>query len=143
MKYLHLIVLSLFIFGCSQETETEEIKDAETEDATPIETEEDLIEVKGHTFTQYYPGKKKIKFKGMQDDEQRRDGLWTFYSEEGKELSTTMFKHGMKHGHMIVKHPNGAIYYYGEMHEDVKVGIWKTYDENGELVSETDFGSKK
>ena len=149
MKYLLPIALALIVFGCSQNPDPKDSKDSTESNngksniAAPIESEDELTVIKGHTFIQYYPGKKNIKFKGVQDDEHRRHGLWTYYSEDGKELSTTMFKHGMKDGHMIVKRENGAIHYYGEMQEDKKVGIWKTYDENGELASEKDFGPKK
>jgi antitoxin component YwqK of YwqJK toxin-antitoxin module len=50
-----------------------------------------------------------------------------------------MYDHCKRHGHTIVRYPNGAIHYYGEYDQDAKTGVWKTYDENGELVSEVDY----
>jgi hypothetical protein len=149
MKYLQLLALVLIVAACSEKTTDEPTKKPLNENSTPttvtqapaVESDpEELVDIKGHTFIQYYPGKKQIKFKGLQDDQKRRDGQWSYFSLEGKELSTTMYSHGKKHGHMIVKHENGALYYYGEMSYDKKIGIWKTYDEDGVFISETDFG---
>ena len=150
MKYLQLLVLILIVAACSENTsdkptkntteKTVDDKSITEKQATEIEKPEELTEVKGHTFTEYYPGKKKIKFQGIQDDEKRRHGKWSYYNLDGLELSTTMYEHGKKHGHMIVKHENGAIYYHGEMSEDKKVGIWKNYDSDGVLIGERDFG---
>ncbi len=38
-----------------------------------------LTETKNGTFTQYYPGKKKVKFQGPQDAEGRRHGICYFF----------------------------------------------------------------
>ncbi|MFT6246139.1 MAG: hypothetical protein ACJA0U_002064 [Salibacteraceae bacterium] len=149
MKFLQLLALVLIVAACSEKTTDEPAKKPLKESSTPatvtqapaVESDpEELVDIKGHTFIQYYPGKKQIKFKGLQDDQKRRDGQWSYFSIEGKELSTTMYSHGKKHGHMIVKHENGALYYYGEMSYDKKIGIWKTYDEDGVFIGETDFG---
>jgi antitoxin component YwqK of YwqJK toxin-antitoxin module len=146
MKYLHLIALSLFIIGCSSEPEAPETPKTETpqiqqksDNKIKAPTDE-LVEIKGKMFTQYYPGKKNIEFQGPQDAEQRRHGKWSFYSESGEEMSTTMYSHGVRHGHMIVKHDNGVISYVGEFKDGMKVGIWKTYTRQGELIEEKDLG---
>lgn len=152
MKYLQLLTLALIVTACSEKTTDEPTKKPVKENSsmatvspTPaVESDpQELVDIKGHTFIQYYPGKKQIKFKGLQDDQKRRDGQWSYFSPEGKELSTTMYSHGKKHGHMIVKHPNGAVYYYGEMSNNEKIGIWKNYDEDGVSIGETDFGEAK
>ena len=105
-----------------------------------IQEEESLVEISNGKYTEYYPGKKKIKFQGTQDDEKRRHGKWVFFDENGTEISTTFYDHGKKHGHSIVKYPTGVLYYYGEYHYDKMIGVWKTYDEKGKLVSEKDYG---
>jgi len=144
MKYLQLLVLSLFIIGCSNNEEPQlDQKKSDSEVENPTKKKEELVEIKGTTFTQYYPGKEKIKFQGTQDEEKRRHGKWTHFSEDGKELGTTMYKHGILHGHMVVKRPNGTLYYHGEMHNGKKVGIWKNYDETGAFLNEDDFGEKE
>ncbi|NRA10648.1 MAG: hypothetical protein HRT57_01680 [Crocinitomicaceae bacterium] len=149
MKYLQLLALVLIVAACSERTIDEPTEKSDEDQptinkpTTKINDPEELVEVKGHKFIQYYPGKKQIKFQGMQDDQKRRQGQWSYFSPEGKELSTTMYSHGKKHGHMIVKHDNGAMHYHGEMSENKKIGIWKNYDRDGILVNETDFGDGK
>ena len=133
MKHILFLLISLtLLISCSDdETKPEVSKDPEIEE---------LVEIKDGKFTDYYPGKKQIKFQGMQDDEGQRHGKWSFYDEKGTEISTTFYDHGKKHGHCIVKYPSGAIHYYGEYHYDKMIGIWKTYDESGKLQTEKDYG---
>jgi antitoxin component YwqK of YwqJK toxin-antitoxin module len=135
MKISFLTILMLFsiLSSCKQEVE-EKVK---------VETKEDLIQVENGIFTEYYPGRKLIKFQGPQDEKGERHGKWSFKNEAGIEVSVTMYDHGKKHGHSIVKYPNGAIYYVGEYHQDEKIGLWTTYNVNGEIIEEKDFGSVK
>lgn len=100
---------------------------------------EKLTEIKNGNFTEWYPGKKQIKFQGMLTKKGDRNGKWTFYSETGNELSFTVYENGKREGFTIVKYPNGAVHYSGEYKNDKSVGIWKTYDEKGKLVTEKDF----
>lgn len=129
MKYLNILILISILLSCSTE-----------ENSTEPKKEEVLIEVKDGIYTEWYPGKNQIKFKGGQDANKQRNGRWVYYLENGQENSVTMYDHGLKEGFTIVKHPNGALYYRGEYHKDQQVGIWTTYDENGKVVTEKDFG---
>lgn len=101
---------------------------------------EKLTEIKNGNFTEWYPGKKQIKFQGLLTKKGDRNGKWTFYSETGNELSFTVYENGKREGFTVVKYPNGAVHYSGEYKNDKSVGIWKTYDEKGKLVTEKDFG---
>ena len=65
------------------------------------------------------------------------------FSETGNELSMTVYEHGTKHGHSIVKYPNGVLHYTGEYKDNEQIGIWKTYSIEGELVTTKDFGKAK
>ncbi|MES2799047.1 MAG: hypothetical protein V4638_03460 [Bacteroidota bacterium] len=130
MKILQLLFLVGIMSSCSTETpETPEVK---------MVLEKDLVDIKDGVYTEWYPGKKQIKFRGMQDEASKRDGKWTYYSEKGEELSITFYEHGLRNGHTIVKHPNGAIHYTGEYRNDTVVGIWTTYDQNGKVISKED-----
>lgn len=131
MKYLSVLFIVSILFSCSVDEEPKKAKE---------ETLEDLIEIKNGMYTEWYPGKKQIKYKGGQDEKQLRDGIWTFYLENGRENSVTMYSHGKKEGYTVVKHPNGAIHYRGEYKNDLPVGVWTTYNEKGEMISEKDFG---
>lgn len=130
MKQIVIFTLMALIVACSSE-EKKLKKDLK---------EEILVEVVDGMYTEWYPGKKQIKYRGGQDDVQRRHGVWTFFSENGNELSVTMYDHGLREGFTVVKYPNGALHYRGEYRKDKTVGLWTTYDEKGKLISEKDFG---
>lgn len=130
MKQIVIFTLMALIVACSSE-EKKVKKDLK---------EEILVEVVDGMYTEWYPGKKQIKYRGGQDDVQRRHGVWTFFSENGNELSVTMYDHGLREGFTVVKYPNGALHYRGEYRKDKTVGLWTTYDEKGKLISEKDFG---
>ncbi len=101
---------------------------------------ENLIEVKHGVYSEWYPGKKQLKFHGSVDKKGNRDGKWVFYSENGNEQSITVYNHGMREGFSLVKYPNGAMHYRGEYRNDKMVGIWTTYDEKGKVINEKDYG---
>jgi antitoxin component YwqK of YwqJK toxin-antitoxin module len=104
------------------------------------EDKSELIEIEGNIYSEYYPGKRDLKFQGPQDDTGQRHGKWLYFAETGEELSMTMYNHGKKHGHTIVKYPNGAIHYVGEWRENEQVGEWKTYTIEGKLHEVKNFG---
>ena len=135
MKKIVFVFVTLFlIFGCKNTTDNKIDKKIKIEK---------LVEVKDGVFTEWYPGKKQIKFQGGQDDLGKRDGKWTFYAENGTELSFTLYNHGKKEGFSLVKYPNGRIHYRGEYQNDQMIGLWSTYDEKGNLISEKEYGERK
>ena len=135
MKKIVFVFAPLFlIFGCVNTNEKKIDKKIKIEN---------LVEVKDGVFTEWYPGKKQIKFQGGQDELGNRDGKWTFYAENGTELSFTLYDHGKKEGFSLVKYPNGRIHYRGEYQNDEMIGLWSTYDEKGNLINEKDYGDRK
>lgn len=132
-KLLVILVTSLLLFSCGEDSIKKPKK-------TKLET---LVEVKNGIFYEWYPGKKQIKYKGGQDEQKKRNGIWTFYAENGTELSVTYYEHGLKQGFSIVKYPTGVIHYKGEYHKDQMVGEWTTYNQRGEVETIKDFGSPK
>ena len=133
-KIVFLFVTLFLIFGCENTTDKKIDKKIKIEN---------LVEVKDGVFTEWYPGKKQIKFQGGQDDLGNRDGKWTFYAENGTELSFTLYDHGKKEGFSLVKYPNGRIHYRGEYQNDEMIGLWSTYDEKGNLITEKEYGVRK
>ena len=101
--------------------------------------DEDLVERMPNFYREYYPGKKQLKLGGPTDNDGNRHGAWESYFENGKMNSKTYYLHGIKDGHSIVYYPNGGIHYQGEYKNDEKIGVWKTYNEKGELISEDEF----
>lgn len=132
MKQLLFFTLIIFLCSCSEHNAEKEIKE--------IKTPEVLTEVKNGIYTEYYPGKKQVKIRGYQDSNKVRNGKWTYHSIEGKELSITYFENGLREGHTIVKRPNGVLNYVGEYRNDQMVGVWKFYDEKGNVKREKDYG---
>ena len=142
-----IFIYALIGFGLltsCKDAPVEVTKDKKDKEAAPsIQLEEDLVEIKGNIYTEYYPGKKAVKFRGEQDKDGFRNGVWLYYSEEGEELSMTNYEHGIKEGHSIVKYPNGSIHYTGTYKNDKPVGIWKTYDVSGKLATTKDYDKTK
>ena len=114
--------------------------DKQEDQSAVTEKKEDLVEIKNGIYTEWYPGKKNIKFQGAQDEKAQRNGKWVFFSESGNELSITFYSRGLKEGFTVVKYPSGRIHYRGEYRNDTIVGLWTTYDENGKVSKEKDFG---
>jgi len=134
-QFIFISILSLFV-SCSNED-----KALETEKREPTNvTKETLTEVKDGVYTEYYPGKKEVKIRGYKNAQDKREGKWVYYSKKGEELSITYFKNGLREGHTIVKRPNGSLNFVGEYREDKMIGIWKFYDEKGNVKREKDYG---
>ncbi|NBU91727.1 MAG: hypothetical protein EBR54_01885 [Flavobacteriia bacterium] len=100
---------------------------------------ETLVEIADGQYSEWYPGKKQLKFKGGVDSLGQRDGTWEFFSEQGKMLSMTEYQHGKKNGFSLVKYPNGALHYRGEYQDDEQVGLWTTYDKQGKIIDEKEI----
>lgn len=135
MKYLFIVVLALLFVSCSEE----QVK--EKKESIKIETKEDLIKVKNGIYTEYHPGtqQKGIKFRGPQDKNNERHGIWYYYNTYGIQVSMTEYNHGIKNGVTMVKYDTGIIRYTGEYSDNEQIGVWKTYDSTGVLLHEKDF----
>ena len=92
MKYIGILIILLSLAACSS-----------NDDSNKNAKKEVLVEVKNGVFTEWYPGKKQIKFQGSQDDLGRRNGIWRFYGENGVELSFTEYQEVVKNGFTVVK----------------------------------------
>lgn len=139
MKYVVFSLLLTFLFACSEDTSKPE-KDDLTEDIQekPLTTLD-----RNGKFTEWYPGHKQIKMEGRQDKDGRRQGVWKLYTQDGIELSITVYKDGIKDGHIIVRYPTGILRYSGQYDMDERIGEWKFYDESGQLVKTENFSTAK
>lgn len=122
-KILIYLGIVLFTFSCTE-------KKVQETSQKPAQ-EESLVSIEHGEYKEYYPGHKQLKFHGYMDNNQLRDGKWTFYNEKGDEATITMYKNGKKEGFSIVRYPNGALHYVGEYKDDKKIGKWEFYDEKG------------
>jgi antitoxin component YwqK of YwqJK toxin-antitoxin module len=90
--------------------------------------------------TDYYPGKR-VKMTGdFRND--KRNGHWVFYYENGKKWSEGDFRDGKSNGKRITYFESGKIRYEGEYRDDVRTGKWRFYDETGALIKEVDYTPK-
>lgn len=101
---------------------------------------ESLVDFKDGIYTEYYPGRKAVKFKGPKDENGQRHGMWFYYSENGTEQSMTEYQHGKKHGSSFARYPSGGMRYFGDWKNDEQVGVWITYNEDGTVAQEKDYG---
>ncbi len=94
-------------------------------------------------YYEYYPGEeKRIKLQGNKNEEGKRDGVWLFYSKEGKELSMTTYKNGVRDGEIMVKYPNGNIHYTGQYTNGERTGKWSFYSPGGKKIKIIDYDKK-
>lgn len=138
MKKLKLFILILFFSACTENEQTIENTEHNINSSNNYDNE-DLIERMPYNFREYYPGKKQLKMAGGLDKDENRHGIWESFFENGTPNSTVYYLNGKKNGHTIVHHPNGKVYYIGEYSNDERVGHWKFYNEEGELVKEEHF----
>ena len=90
--------------------------------------------------TTWYP-KKKIQMTGEYRNN-KRDGKWIYYYNNGNLWSEGFFKNGKSDGKRITHYENGKIFYVGYYQEDRRVGVWKFYDEKGTLVKSVDYSKE-
>ena len=143
MKYTVLIAAALLLMSCSDESEKMDKSDStKTENKADTKSNDpaDLVEINGNTYTEYYDAtKSQIKQTGDFDADQKRHGIWKYYHRNGIEASMTEYNHGEKNGISIVRRPDGTVFYQGEYKDDKKVGVWRTYNEKSELVTEKEY----
>ncbi|PKR80198.1 hypothetical protein CW751_11080 [Brumimicrobium salinarum] len=133
IKSFSIILFGFLLLGCDNEQPVAEQK-VEQKDHRPL-----IVQGSNGKYTEWYPGHEQIKMTGRKNEEGQRVGVWKYFSEQGVELSITVYNNGKKEGHTIVKYPNGAIHYTGEYLNDEPIGEWKFYDENGELTQTKDY----
>ena len=133
MKLSFIFLLAGIVLSCAG---NEASRDAQSMSILPKEV---LVDSINGQYKEWYAGKKQLKYIGGQDSKGRRHGRWIHYLESGIEKSMTTYTHGMREGFSIVKYDNGMIFYRGEWHKDEKVGLWTTYNTEGDMVSEINY----
>ncbi|NLF42087.1 MAG: toxin-antitoxin system YwqK family antitoxin [Bacteroidales bacterium] len=69
----------------------------------------------------------------------KREGKWTSWYDNGVIWSEGYYKDGLGHGERKAYYPNGKLRFQGMMENDKEVGVWQYYDENGSMVKEVDY----
>jgi antitoxin component YwqK of YwqJK toxin-antitoxin module len=135
MKFLLAILLVLplvFSTSCGEEKKK-----------APAPKKEKLVDIKDGVYTEYYPGRKSVKFQGPITKDNKRDGRWFFFSENGTEMSTTEYTKGVRNGLIMVRYPSGNVRYSGFYTNGTESGKWRFYLEDGTLDFEKDYDEAK
>ena len=133
MKLSFIFLLAGIVLSCAGNEASGDSK------SIPIIQDEVLVDSLNGQYKEWYVGKQQLKYIGGQDSKGRRHGRWIHYLESGIEKSMTTYTHGLREGFSIVKYDNGMIFYRGEWHNDEKVGVWTTYNTEGDMVSEINY----
>ncbi len=117
MKQIVFISLACFLLAC-----------VKPEDKTPTEiVEERKVE---NVLERYPSGKKKLEGKLVNGE---RHGKWIYYYDNGYIWSEGKFWYGKRKGFSTVYYENGNRQIAGEYKNDLKVGIWRLWNEDGTL----------
>ena len=69
-----------------------------------------------------------------------REGLWTFYFENGNKQAEGHYVENIQDGEHVVYHENGNVYYKGCYEKGKRVGLWGFFDEEGRKIATKEFG---
>ncbi len=87
----------------------------------------------------YYPNKK-MQMEGTYRDN-KRDGKWIYWYENGNLWSEGFFIKGKSDGKRTTYFENGKVRYEGSYKEDMRVGKWRFFDETGRMLQEVDYSA--
>lgn len=149
MKIVYVFPIALItLFGCGGTGHTDSETAAQNESERIVPTVEDNGEESQNAqpekqlstkdYQEFYDNGN-LKIEGDFDENEARHGLWNAYYENGLKWSESFYAHGQKSGHSITFYPNGKVRYVGEYKNDVKIGHWQFYDEEGTLISEENY----
>ncbi|MEN9444528.1 MAG: hypothetical protein RIS47_1418 [Bacteroidota bacterium] len=141
IKFLVMLcVCGLFLVGASCKTELEQEVVASYPDGSPMKL--NGIEYKGDAKvvtreTRLYPNAQVEMEGGIANGQ--RDGVWTYFKEDGKKWMEESYKDGVMQGPVTVWYLNGELKYEGEYTAGRPSGKWKFYDEKGTLTKEQSY----
>jgi antitoxin component YwqK of YwqJK toxin-antitoxin module len=139
MRYIPLFLVLVFLAACSEKLEervTETFDDGKTKRVQYFKGEGEDRYMKKDLFY-YENGNKRVE--GEYNKEGQKDGKWTYWYEDGKKWSEGYFSEGLNHKKRTTWHENGEMHYTGTYDKGKRVGVWKFYSEEGELVKEIDY----
>ena len=136
-KTIIFFFFSLMLFSCQKVVE---VVEQTYEDQSPRlvryydehDGKKELLREKA-----YYP-KRKLQMEGTFKGE-KRNGLWTYYYENGNKWSEAEFVDGVYNGKSVTWFENGKKRYEGFYKDGKQTGKWKFWDEQGNFVKDIDF----
>jgi len=137
-KVLAFCILSILLFSCQKKK---------------VEVIEEVYENKAPRLVRYYDendGKKilvseksfypdsKLQLEGSYKND-KRNGTWTFYYQNGNKWSEAEYKDGVNDGKSFTWFENGNKRYEGQYKDGKQTGKWKFWDEKGTFVKEVNY----
>lgn len=135
LLHLTIITFSFLFFSCSQK---KEIVESSYPNGSPKVVGVYKDELKIAEIKYYENGKKELE--GFYNEKLERNGKWIYWFENGKIWSECEYKNGIKEGKSTVFFENGQKRYEGNYKNDSTIGVWKFWNEKGELVKEINYG---
>lgn len=135
MRIVLALIIALSFVSCGTEKETK--KEEQESKKTEEKPKQDGIQTDG-AYREFYANGK-VKIEGFLNQKGDKSGLWRGYSDQGWLQSEILYVRGKKNGHVVVFFPNQQPKYIGEYKDDIKIGHWRFFDEEGNLIKEVDF----
>ena len=74
----------------------------------------------------------------------KKNGYYRIINQKTGRLKLVKhYKNGLVHGKIIYYWDNGQIHLTGQYENMRRIGIWQTYDSNGDLIMEDNYTSQK
>ena len=131
MKIGIIVATIAIIWGCNVDN-TEKLTDTNI-----IQMKTELNQVVSDTIIERYASGN-VKISGSYSNN-KRDGLWISFFENGSKQSVHNYKEGKLNGQITVFNTNGSLLYQGFYIDDKKHGKWNYYNNKQELVNTTWF----
>ena len=129
VNFICLIILfaPMFVSGQSDKLITEYNADSTIRGEGLI----DENNLKQGNWTYYADDGKVLQMGRFVDD--LRTGVWLVYDNNGNIVMETNFVEGKSYGTLRKFYPGKRLKSEGEIKDDIRVGIWKEYHENGKF----------
>lgn len=89
-------------------------------------------------ITVYYENGQKRQ-EGSYNPERKKHGKWTSWYENGNKWSEGYFFEGLNDKKHSGWHENGELHFTGRLDKGKRIGVWKFYDDKGNLAKEVDY----
>lgn len=134
------ILIALIVSSCSNDAGINDESNTDLIDSTNKSQDLEVINPNPNKmdYEEFYESGA-LKITGNYNELKQRSGVWTSFYENGTKWSESFYIDGIKEGHSITFFPNGKVRYIGEYKDDVKIGLWRFYSEDGTLNKEENY----
>ena len=128
-------LLCIFFLSCSENKPKVEETVSVSDTILKISAEKKVPVENGVYEERYANGLIKVKgnYRGG-----KRHGSWVVFFDNGKIWSEGMYVNDIREGSSVVYHANGQKYYEGKYKDGKETGVWKFWDEKGNMMNEVD-----